>query len=236
MADNEIDPRHGAGWLERSRPVTLQTVAPDTANAHDADQAWRWLDRPPDDPPPRRAVGHKSWPRRAGLTAGTALVVAAVLALTLTLTRWDSAEPDHPTEQSVGVATPPASTSTPAAACAGLSGAVVTDTAGDSRSMAGVIAAFEHAYYQRRDAEAALRLVAPEAGLVPEALAAGIASIPTGSTHCVAITPVAEATAEVHLVERHPDGSRIDYLQLINVRATTPAGGDLVISNIQKRG
>ncbi|MGW4368089.1 hypothetical protein ACWEKT_20840 [Nocardia takedensis] len=234
MSDNEIDTRHGAGWLEQSRPVTLRTVDTDTAHAHDTDQAWRWLDRPTPGPPQRREVGGKSWQRRAGITAATVLVAAAVFAVTLT--RWGSAEPDHTTERSVGVATPLASTSAPAAACTGLSGAVVTDTAGDPHSMAGVIAAFEHAYYQRRDAEAALRLVAPEAGLVPEALAAGIASIPTGSTHCVAITPVAEATAEVHLVERHPDGARIDYLQLINVRATTPTGGDLVISNIQKRG
>ncbi|MFD6105137.1 hypothetical protein ACFWFQ_20990, partial [Nocardia salmonicida] len=48
-------------------------------------------------------------------------------------------------------------------ACAGLTGHSVTDGPGDTRSMPGAIAAFEHAYYQRRDAEAALRLVAPEA-------------------------------------------------------------------------
>ncbi|MFE9324176.1 hypothetical protein ACIHDR_11625 [Nocardia sp. NPDC052278] len=128
----------------------------------------------------------------------------------------------------------PPSTATPSGgACTGLSGATVTDTAGDTHSPAGVIVAFEHAYYSQRSAEAALRLVAPEAGLAPDALAAGIASVPVGTTHCVAITLIADGAAEVHVVELHPDGQRVDYLQLINVR---PDSGGVVITNIQKRG
>ncbi|MFD6108420.1 hypothetical protein ACFWFQ_37885, partial [Nocardia salmonicida] len=73
----------------------------------------------------------------------------------------------------------------------------------------------------------------PEAGLVAAALTAGIASIPPGTTHCVAITLIADTAAEVHLVERHRDSSRIDYLQLINTRREPT--GDILITNIQKR-
>ncbi|WP_280368789.1 hypothetical protein [Nocardia abscessus] len=237
MADTEIDSPHGAGWLEKSTPAALQAVAPDTGTADGDDHAWRWLDRPAEEPPQprnRRTARPTARLGRIGIALGTALV--AVVVLVAVVIRWGSHKPDTSGVAPTALAGPPTTTAVLAAACTGLSGDVVTDTAGDPRTMAGVIAAFEHAYYQRRDAEAALRLVAPEAGLVPEALAAGIASIPTGSTHCVAITAVAETTAEVHLVQRHPDGSRIDYLQLINVRAGTPNSGDLVISNIQKRG
>ncbi|MEV6362172.1 hypothetical protein [Nocardia asteroides] len=110
----------------------------------------------------------------------------------------------------------------------------VTAGPGDTRTPAGVIAAFEHAYYVERSAEAALKLVSPDAGLAPDRLAAAIAALPLGTTHCVGITSIADNTTEVHLVELRPDGRRFDYLQLINVAASGSAG--LVVSNIQKRG
>ncbi|MFI6217036.1 hypothetical protein ACIBCD_33980 [Nocardia brasiliensis] len=172
--------------------------------------------------------------RRRWLWAGVATILtASVAGIGFALA------PDHPDRPE---ALPPSQTAVPrssatvanAHACTGLSGATVSDGAGDTRSPAGVIVAFEHAYYVRRDAGAALALVAVEAGLVGGALAAGIASIPAGTTHCVALTPLADSTAvEVHLVERHPDGTRTDYLQLINIR--TDEHGS-VITNIQKRG
>ncbi|WP_216918266.1 hypothetical protein, partial [Nocardia noduli] len=236
MADTEIDTPHGRGWLDKSRHTVLQPVPDDSGSIDGDDHAWRWLDRPAEDPPrprERRTVRPTVRLRWIGISAGVALVAA--VATILAVFRSGGTEPDTATVASATLAAPPTTTATPAA-CTGVSGEMVTDGAGDRRSLAGVIAAFEFAYYQRRDAAAALGLVAPEAGLVPEALAAGIASIPAGSTHCVAITPVADTTAEVHLVERHPDGSRIDYLQLMNVRAVDPGSGDFVISNIQKRG
>ncbi|WP_040703644.1 MULTISPECIES: hypothetical protein [Nocardia] len=237
MADTEIDSPHGSGWLDKSRHTVLQPVPDDRGSADGDDHAWRWLDRPAEDPPPpreRRTVRPTARLRWLGIAAG--LAVVAAVATILAVFRSGATEPDTAVAHSAVLAAPPTTSATPAPACTGLSGEVVTDGAGDRRSLSGVVAAFEYAYYQLRDAAAALGLVAPEAGLVFDALAVGIASIPTGSTHCVAISPIAPTTAEVHLVERHPDGTRIDYLQLINVRPADQAGGDLVISNIQKRG
>jgi hypothetical protein len=94
------------------------------------------------------------------------------------------------------------------------------------------VASFENAFYRLRSADTALRVVAPEAGLAADALAAGIASIPVGSTYCVAITPIAGGSANVHVVEQHPDHTRTDYLQVINTR---PDGPGLLITNIQKQ-
>ncbi|MCP2298360.1 hypothetical protein APR11_004805 [Nocardia amikacinitolerans] len=144
-------------------------------------------------------------------------------------------------QQVQATAAPPSPTTTAQGGpCAGLSGEVVTDRAGDPTTLAGVIASFESAYYIDRDASKAMPLLAPETGITAEALAAGIASIPPGTRHCVAITPIAPTTANVHIVELRPDRTRVDYLQLINTR---PAAADtgigtalLLISNVQKQG
>ncbi|MBF6340633.1 hypothetical protein IU450_32760 [Nocardia abscessus] len=132
-------------------------------------------------------------------------------------------------------ALPPSATSAAEGACTGLSGTTVTDRRADTTAtVAGVIAAFEAAYYIDRSAEAAMRLLAPESGIAADGLAAGIASIPAGATHCVAVTPISESTANVHVVELRPDRQRMDYLQLINTRPGE--GGGLLISNVQRQG
>ncbi|MFE2997386.1 hypothetical protein ACFXG4_20520 [Nocardia sp. NPDC059246] len=118
-------------------------------------------------------------------------------------------------------------------ACQGLSGSTITDADGDPTTLAGLIAAFEYAYYQRRSADAAMRLLAPESGIQRDPLATGLTSIPSGTRHCVAVTPLADTAADVHLVEVRPDGTRTDYLQVINTRR---ADTGLLITNIQKRG
>jgi hypothetical protein len=134
----------------------------------------------------------------------------------------------------VTVSTAPATDSPDNPACAGLSGTVVTDRPGDSStSISAVVASFEYAYYANRDAARAMTVVAPEAGLSLDGLAAGIATIPVGTRHCVAITPIADTAADVHLAEVHPDRTRVDYLQVIDVRRT---GADVQITNIQQRG
>ncbi|WP_431953276.1 hypothetical protein [Nocardia lijiangensis] len=116
--------------------------------------------------------------------------------------------------------------------CAGLSGTVVTDRAGDPNTLEGVIASFEAAYYIDRDASKATALVAPETGITVEGLAAGIAKTPPGARHCVAITPIATGTANVHIVVLHQDRTRVDYLQLINTRPAD-TGTALLITNFQ---
>jgi hypothetical protein len=220
---------HGRGWLHPPEPVALQPITPVSDDLHPDDGSeWQWINQ---QPPPTIVTGRTRVPRRVwiglgiGLCAGATLVGVGINSVT------DHAVPA--TAIPTLTAGPPTTTTPTSTACAGLSGQTVTDAAGDNRSLTGVIAAFEHAYYVQRNAEAALRLVAPEAGLAPEALAAGIASVPTGTTHCVAITAIADGTAEVHLVERHRDGARTDYLQLINVRHEPDVS---LITNIQKRG
>ncbi|MGO4613039.1 hypothetical protein AB4305_03685 [Nocardia sp. 2YAB30] len=223
---------HGSGWLHPTDPVALQPVLPVTDDADpDVCDGWRWINQQtPPSPQPTTRSG-RTVPRRVWVGLAAGLGVAAMLigaGISSVTDRPYMATPIPPLTASLPTMTPPSG-----GACAGLSGQTVTGTAGDAHSLAGVIAAFEHAYYVQRDAESALRLIAPEAGLELETLAAAIASIPTGTTHCVAITPIAEGAAEVHLVERHPDGQRVDYLQLINIRHDP---GNVAITNIQKRG
>ncbi|WP_435593751.1 hypothetical protein [Nocardia sp. bgisy118] len=138
-------------------------------------------------------------------------------------------------QQVRATAAPPSSTATAQGPCAGLSGTVVTDRAGDPATLEGLIASFEAAYYIDRDASKAMLLVAPETGITAEGLAAGIATIPPGTRHCVAITPITPSTANVHIAEVRPDLERIDYLQLINTRPAD-TGSALLISNFQKQG
>ncbi len=170
----------------------------------------------------RRVLG-RAW---AGVAA-TVTVMIGVVAV------WGN--DSHDTGDPVRATAAPAATTVAAeGACTGLSGTVVTDRPGDTATVAGVIATFEAAYYTQRSAQAAMRLLAPESGIAQEGLAAGIASIPAGTTHCVAVTLISATTANVHVVELHPDQQRVDYLQVINTRAGE--GGALLISNVQGQG
>ncbi|MDN2500328.1 hypothetical protein FHY52_27115 [Nocardia nova] len=99
-----------------------------------------------------------------------------------------------------------------------------------------MIATFEDAYYRLRSAEAAVQVLALETGITLESLAAGIATIPLGTTYCVAITPVTSNTANVHIVELHPDHKRVDYLQVINTIPAPGPGSGLLISHVQEQG
>ncbi|MBF6100569.1 hypothetical protein IU510_21150 [Nocardia cyriacigeorgica] len=231
--DTPIDTGHGADWLH-PEPTAPQPVpsAPTEVRCQRGDH-WQWLDdEPAAHVPPAvdnrlRARGHRTmWIALAATLIVAAAVTGAGIRAVIDVPETAAVIPT--------LTAAPVATAELGEACTGLTGTSVTDVAGDTRSLPGVIAAFEHAYYRHRDAAAALGLVAPEAGLTTDALAAGIASIPAGTTHCVAITPIAENAAEVHLAELHPDGSRVDYLQLINTRTT--AHGEVLITNIQKRG
>ncbi|WP_040830366.1 hypothetical protein [Nocardia jiangxiensis] len=184
--------------------------------------------REPSPPPPRR----RGIMRRVPLRGWAAL--AAVVAVTVGVVAG-AQDPHHPAGTRASEASAPTSTSTAGVGvCAGLSGAVVTEHGGDPATVPGVIAAFEDAYYTQRSAEAAMRVVAPESGITQQALAAGIATIPAGTRYCVAVTPITVNTANVHLVEVHPDRKRVDYLQVINT--ISGPGGGLLISHVQEQG
>ncbi|GEM29032.1 hypothetical protein NN3_00390 [Nocardia neocaledoniensis NBRC 108232] len=216
MPTDDLSRSHGLDWL--NKPVTPQPdpEEPRLLGEHVHRRATR----------PRRS-------RIVALGAAAGILTGAVAAVAVDMAGSDHTDPAASATPTTSI-TPTSTVAATARACTGLTAQTVTAGAGDTTTLAGVIAAFEYAYYVTRSAEDALRLVTPQAGITLEPLAAAITALPAGTTHCVGITPIAENTAEVHLVELHPDGRRFDYLQVINVAATPPAG--LVITNIQKRG
>lgn len=235
MTDTNDPAQTGPGWqwldnTETAAPQPIPSSRPAVAKlpgASDGGEEWAWIGRTPN---PRPAAARETRvPGRAWAGVTAALCVSAVI-IGLGVVSLSGRE-EIPAAVPAITAAPPTST-TALAACQGLTGTTVTDAAGDNHSLAGVIAGFQHAYYVQRSADAAMRFLGPESGIVVEALAAGIGSIPPGTTHCVAITPIAETAAEVHVVEVRPDRSRIDYLQLVNVRPSQP---DTVITNVQRR-
>lgn len=219
------------GWLRNSSftprsPEANQAQAP-------AETEWDWLDETALEIVHRiggredhRAVSTnvRRW-AAVLVTVATATAVIVVAVRALTTGPLSAAVPSVATT----------STPTPVAAgpCYGLSAPTIEEEDAEPTSLAGLITAFEYAYYKQRSAEAAMRLLAPESGIQRDPLAAGIASVPSGTKHCVAITPIADTAADVHLVEVRPGGIRTDYLQVINIRRS---GTGLLITNIQKRG
>ncbi|MFJ1460972.1 hypothetical protein [Nocardia sp. N2S4-5] len=224
-----IPPESGLGDDHELDLDAAPTPTGDPVPPAAAETDWYRLTEPDrqQEPLPRaRRGGGRGLPVR-GWAALAALVAVTIGVLAVTR---PTHQPGPATATGASLAVPAATTTTAAGgACAGLSGPVVTDRSGDTTTVAGVIAAFEAAYYIGRSAEEALRVVAPEAGITVQALADGIASVPAGTTHCVAITPIGANTANVHIVEMHPDGQRMDYLQVVNTRPT-PGGGLLIIN------
>lgn len=233
MPSNELPPGHGAGWLNiahdddekaaHARPEDIPTepISPIAAS----------------DPVSDRTGAQRNGFRIRTRTALFVISAVGILAGTLAglgVAMMSTTSPSTtPTLTSASTTTPNPTTPHPVRACTGLKAATVTDGAGDTTTVAGVIAKFQHAYYVQRDVDAALALAGPQSGVTREGLTPVIAALPGGVTHCVGIDVIAENTAEVHVVELRADGARSDYLQLVNVD-TGPSG--LVIANIQKRG
>jgi hypothetical protein len=196
------------------------------------DVAWL-VPQPTPNPVPRAPRAHlRELGRRLSARGWAALAVAIAVLVGLVAAVHGGHHP--PPGRPNGAV--PASVSVAAGACAGLSGAAVTDRGGDRATVPGVIATFEDAYYRLRSAEAAVQVLAPETGITLESLAAGIATIPIGTTYCVAMTPVTSNTANVHIVELHPDHKRVDYLQVINTIPAPAPGAGLLISHVQEQG
>ncbi|MEV5835370.1 hypothetical protein [Nocardia sp. NPDC052112] len=235
--DIRTDDMHGWGWLDDNTAVELPVIGSRaTPSDHHGNDEW---DRLNDQPPAHAGILEPDAETEPGRSRGlpskawTALGMAALAAVSLVIAGSFAARERHPqTAAPTMTVAPPTSTPSPRPACQGLTAPVVTATPEGPDPMTRAIAGFEYAYYQGNP-EAALRFLAPDARILPEALAAGIASIPKDTRHCVAITPIADTTATVHLVELHPDNQRIDYLQVINVRITDAVAA---IVNIQKQG
>lgn len=90
---------------------------------------------------------------------------------------------------------------------------------GDQKSGPGVIAAFEHAYYVTRSGTAVRELTTPDASLpAQEKIQAGIDTVPTGTTHCVLITPISTGIYSVALTEMRPGQPPTQFPQTITTK------------------
>ena len=231
MSSGSQDERMGWGWLDEP-----QQPDPDPANGTAGGRAELPSAEPDSAPEPvdrtRRHMPLRGW---LLVAAALAVAVGAITTGVVDVTRKPTTVAPPPISAAHRPTVTTGSTAT-GPACAGLggpAGTIVTDRDGDRDTLAGVIAAFEFGYYAQRSVAAVTPLLGPDAGLDPARLGAGIASIPAGTRHCVAITPLSGNAADVHIVEVHPDGTRVDYLQVIDARI---AIGATVITNIQKAG
>lgn len=104
--------------------------------------------------------------------------------------------------------------------------------AGDSKSTAGAVLAFQYGYYVKRDAELALKAVAKDRVIGDvKALQKGIDAVPEGTKHCVSINTSGDNTAEVEITETHPDGTELVHDQTVT---TTRDGDRVVIETIKE--
>lgn len=106
---------------------------------------------------------------------------------------------------------------------------------GSALSPTGVVAAFEHAYYVQRDAEAAVALTTPSSGISATHLDLdGISQLPEGTRHCVAVQAVDPQRLEVVLTESRPGLAPVEIHQQVQVEAQ--AGGGFLIAGIEHTG
>ena len=90
---------------------------------------------------------------------------------------------------------------------------------GDRLSSLGVVAAFEYAYYVKKDPEAAARLTTPEAGVAPERLhAEGIGVLPEGTEHCIDASTDGDNVVALRLTEFRPESAPLVIHQRIHTR------------------
>ncbi|MFJ9370555.1 hypothetical protein ACIRRA_39875 [Nocardia sp. NPDC101769] len=129
------------------------------------------------------------------VAAAAALGGAAVAAIVLTGSGagrgTDTARPYAVITTAPTISSAAATTAVPSPFCTPgvVSGAIITNLAGDRATGPGVIAAYEHAFFADRDAKKALDVTDRGVGLPSESgLAQGIADVPVGAPWCVSIT------------------------------------------------
>lgn len=154
-----------------------------------------------------QARSERRTPQRTRIAAAVVGVAAAVIAGVI----WGVASGDS---QNAAAATQVESADTPILELSDAPAAPVSDLddecradRGDQRSGAGVIAAWNYAYYVRRDAIAARALATPNSSVVPaEQLQPFIDDIPVGTNYCVRTKALSQDVYLVDLSELRPDG------------------------------
>ncbi|MGW4092073.1 hypothetical protein [Nocardia sp. NPDC004718] len=184
------------------------------------------------EPPPRRERDRhrthrdrrraRRGARRAWLVGGAGLA-ASLAAAALVLVYTDAASAPR---QSATVADPVLGGGP---GCEPTRGAQLVRGNGTGSTASGpdVILAFQHAYYATRSGAVARSLTAPDAVVPPVAVIdAGIASVPTGTQHCVMITPMLDGRYDVVITELRPDATSRTYRQFVTV--VTADGGSTI--------
>lgn len=190
-------------------------------------------------PTPSRTERRPRSRRRAGLAlaaAGLAAILAiGVTGLLVVLRTADSTD----TPDSRAQASPPATeVATASTATAGdtdcpstVNGRVTTGRdAGDQESGAGVIKAFDHAYYVRRDGAAARALGTPNARIGTAAqMQTYIDQLPAKTRHCLTITDESKGLYTVELSEIPPGGGAPTVIRQ-RIQTTTADGKSWIVS------
>lgn len=160
-------------------------------------------------------IGRKSTVAAAIAATAVAVVGWGVLQLNESTTTTPAAPPT--------AALAPTLTEAPEPAESPTSGTDVGDQCrsdrGDQKSGAGVIAAFEHAYYVARSGLAARALAAPDSPLpAAEKIQAGIDTVPVGTNYCLRTIPIAESHYSVVLSEMRPGQPATQFTQTITTK------------------
>ena len=192
--ESEQESASGAPAEDDSLPVWTQGFPPQPPE-------------PPSELPASTGAGSSS--RRTAVAVGVIglALVAVIGTISAFLLAGDQDEPEPPLAEVVAAMSaadgePPASASDgsstaadEAAACKDSTSAdlVTGDGAGDRDSGPGVILAFEHAYYNERDAEKMIALTSKDSPIRDvDALQEGIDSNPRDLTHCVRVAATDE--------------------------------------------
>ncbi|MGF6881773.1 hypothetical protein ABH933_001284 [Nocardia sp. GP40] len=183
---------------------------------------------------PRTAARRRS--ARTGRGLWFAVAAAAVITGVVVLgvvrggTRHDPAAADpYPV-----VSTAAPTSAAPFCAVGSVGATVVTDGAGDRSTGPGVIAAYEHAYFDARDPKAALDLTNRGPGIPAEPqLAQGISATPPRVPWCVSITDHGGGVYET-AVRYLPVAEQPPVLWLLDI-TVTGQGGVFTIIRIQDK-
>lgn len=200
--------------------------------------AEEWFDAEPSAPAaPARpsAPAGKSGNRKAKLIfAGSVVVVLGVLVAGSWMVAGALSGPTE--SEAVPLAVPAAESSaasdaSPSDCVEQSDGEAVTSSGeGDTASPAGVVLAFQYAYYVDRDADKVKPLLAKESEIRDlDALQKGIDSVAKGTTHCVQVDAPTDGRVSVEVTEISPDETQTIYRQTVT---TTRESGEVRIVSI----
>lgn len=181
----------------------------------------------PNDDPASSGGGRRTALAVGGMALVLALAVAGIAALVLS----GDDEPEKPLAESVAEISSSEETAPSSGAvssrCESSDSAdlVIGNGAGDRESGPGVILAFEHAYYEARDAKKMIALTSEDSPIRnAEALQDGIDSNPRELTHCVRISASDEGGVwDVEITQNQPDSTASE---VITQRITTTKEDD----------